>query len=106
TSIERLGIEEGMRKGMQQGLEQGLQQGLHETLLSTVSLQLSYRFGELSKAVESKLQKLLPEQLQTLVIALLDFETKADLLDWLKQHAPANGSKQKQNGKQAKRKHQ
>lgn len=102
TSIERLGMEEGLRQGMAKGLQQGLQ----EALLSTATLQLSHRLGELSKTVESKLQKLSPEHLQALVIALLDFETKSDLLDWLKQHAPANGSKQKQNGKQTKRKQQ
>ena len=95
TSWERMAKEEGWQEGRQEGLQEGI--------LSSLKLQIAHRFGELSKTTETKLRKLSSEQLQTLLVALLDFQTKADLHAWLKQHAPANGAARKQNGQQTKR---
>ena len=91
-----------MEKGAQQGLQQGLQQGIENGLLEAVLLQLAHRLGELNSATQAKLRKLSFEQLQALLVALLDFRQKADLLAWLKaQTSPAVATK-KSNGKTAK----
>ena len=114
TSLERLAIEDGLQEGRLKGIQEGLQEGrqegrqdgLQEGLLTSVTLQLSHRFGELSNATQSKLRKLTLEQLRLLIVTMIGFETKADLFDWLKQQPATLGSPQKKNGKQTKRKHQ
>ncbi|HMV46414.1 MAG TPA: DUF4351 domain-containing protein [Blastocatellia bacterium] len=95
TSWERMAKEEGLQAGLQAGLQEGLQEGLQKGLLSSVVLLLSHRFGELSEALQNKLKKLQEEQLRELVVAVLGFETKSDLHNWLRQHAPANSSSRK-----------
>ncbi|MGH9843684.1 MAG: DUF4351 domain-containing protein [Blastocatellia bacterium] len=71
---------------------------MHEELTSAVVLQLTHRLGELSNRLQSRLKELSREQLYSLLIALLDFKTKADLHNWLKQHAGQNDSPRKRNG--------
>lgn len=72
------------QKGEQQGLQQGLQQGERKVALR----QLERRFGKLSPGIRRQLEQLVVEQLEALCEALLDFQTKADLTRWLKEHAP------------------
>ena len=94
-------MEKGKLEGKLEGLQQGLQQGIENGLLEAVLLQLAHRLGELSNATQAKLRKLSFEQLQSLLVALLDFHHKADLLVWLKAQTSPAVSKQKSNGKHA-----
>ena len=50
--------------------------------------QLQLQIGALSERVQKQLNKLAPAQLEQLAEALLKFESKADLHEWLKQHPP------------------
>ncbi len=83
NSIERLGIREGLR--------------------TSVKLLLAHRYGELNEAIQAKLLKLSSEQLEALVVAQMNFQTKSDLLTWLKQNTAASGAAQHPNGKTTKR---
>ncbi len=74
TSVERLGI--------QQGIEQGLQQGMQREANLVLRL-LNRRLGLVSPTVEQQIRQLPVEQLEDLGVALLDFESEADLLNWL-----------------------
>ena len=73
TSVERRGI------------QQGIQQGRHEGEVSLIWRQLNRRLGQVSPTVEEQLRQLPVEQLEDLGEALLDFESEADLLNWLSQ---------------------
>ena len=46
TSIERIGIQQGIETGIQQGIRQGIQQGIREGLTEGIELGLSLRFGD------------------------------------------------------------
>jgi predicted transposase YdaD len=70
TSVERLGIEQGMQRG--------------EATL--VLRQLNRRLGQVTTSVEKQVCQLSVEQLEDLGEALLDFENEADLLHWLSQN--------------------
>lgn len=59
---------------------------------------LMHRFGELSGKVQTSLKRLSPEQMRELLVAQLEFKTKTDLHNWLKQQAGQNGSPRKQHG--------
>jgi len=74
TSVERLGIEQGIEQGMQRG----------EATL--VLRQLNRRFGQVTTSVEKQIRQLSVKQLEDLGEALLDFENEADLLHWLSQN--------------------
>lgn len=74
-----------------------------EELLSAVTLLLTHRFGELSGRLQTKLKELTREQMRELLVAQLDFKTKTDLHNWLKQYAGQNGSPRKQNGTHTKK---
>ena len=70
TSVERLGIEQGMQR-----------EG------ATLVLRLlNRRFGQVTTSVEKQIRQLSVEQLEDLGEALLDFENEADLLHWLSQN--------------------
>lgn len=73
TSVERRGI------------QQGIQQGRHEGEVSLIWRQLNRRLGQVSPTVEEQLRQLPVEQLEDLGEALLDFESEADLVNWLGQ---------------------
>jgi hypothetical protein len=70
TSVERLGIEQGMQRG--------------EATL--VLRQLNRRLGQVTTSVEKQIRQLSVKQLEDLGEALLDFENEADLLHWLSQN--------------------
>ncbi|MDS3859238.1 DUF4351 domain-containing protein [Thermosynechococcaceae cyanobacterium BACA0444] len=82
TSVERIGIEKGQQQGLQQGLEQGLQQGLKQEAALIIRM-LERKVGDLSVEQVAQVQSLPKEQLETLGLALLDFEGISDLRDWL-----------------------
>ena len=79
TSAERFGLEQGLEQGLQQGLEQGMQREGANVVLR----QLNRRIGSVAPNVKSQIKGLSVEQLEELAEALLDFETEANLLDWL-----------------------
>jgi predicted transposase YdaD len=70
TSVERLGIEQGMQRG-------------EATLVLRL---LNRRFGQVTTSVEKQIRQLSVKQLEDLGEALLDFENEADLLHWLSQN--------------------
>jgi flagellar biosynthesis/type III secretory pathway protein FliH len=82
TSVERLGIEQGIEQGMQRGIEQGMQRG-EATLVLRL---LNRRLGQVTTSVEKQVRQLSVKQLEDLGEALLDFENEADLLHWLSQN--------------------
>ena len=63
----------------EQDREAAIQQGETKVVLR----QLKRRFGELPPNITETIQKLTVEQLEDLGEALLDFETQADLTNWL-----------------------
>ncbi len=78
TSVERLGIEQGMQRGIEQGMQR---EGANLVLR-----QLNRRLGQVTTSVEKQVRQLSVEQLEDLGEALLDFENEADLLHWLSQN--------------------
>lgn len=70
TSVERLGIEQGMQR-----------EGANLVLRL-----LNRRFGQVTTSVEKQIRQLSVKQLEDLGEALLDFENEADLLHWLSQN--------------------
>lgn len=73
--------EQDREKAIQQGEAIGLQKGEANLVLRL----LKRRFGELPPHITETIQKLTVEQLEDLGEALLDFETQADLINWLNQ---------------------
>ncbi|MFM6404524.1 MAG: DUF4351 domain-containing protein, partial [Microcystis sp.] len=59
--------------------EKAIQQGETKVVLR----QLKRRFGELPPNITETIQKLSVEKLEDLGEALLDFESQADLINWL-----------------------
>jgi predicted transposase YdaD len=78
TSVERLGIEQGMQRGIEQGMQR---EGANLVLRL-----LNRRFGQVTTSVEKQIRQLSVKQLEDLGEALLDFENEADLLHWLSQN--------------------
>ena len=71
--------EQDREKAIQQGEAIGLQKGEANLVLRL----LNRRFGELPPHITETIQKLSVEKLEDLGEALLDFETQADLINWL-----------------------
>jgi predicted transposase YdaD len=74
TSVERIGREIGRKEGKA------------EERQSLVSLQLRQKVGPLPKPIIDRITQLSPDHQQALAIALLDFDTIADLEAWLTDH--------------------
>jgi predicted transposase YdaD len=72
-------IQQGEAIGLQKGRIEGIQQGEVNLVLRL----LSRRFGQLPPHITETIQKLSVEKLEDLGEALLDFETQADLINWL-----------------------
>jgi hypothetical protein len=83
------------RVAMQKGLEQGLERGLERMRYLTLQ-QLEAKIGSLTERLQKRLDKLSTKQVEQLGVALLKFESKIDLTNWLKAHPPQN--KPAQNG--------
>ena len=71
------------QEALEEGLEQGRQEGRQEGELAVVVRQLTRRVGAIEPEMRSRLQQLSSAQLEELALALLDFTTKADLVNWL-----------------------
>jgi hypothetical protein len=79
------------RVAMQQGLEQGLEQGEERGKRGFMLRQLESKLGALAERIQKQLSKLSTEQVEQLGVALLNFQSKTDLTNWLKAHPPQNG---------------
>jgi hypothetical protein len=73
----------GLQKGRIEGIQQGEAIGLQKEASKLVLRLLNRRFGELPPHITETIQKLSVEKLEDLGEALLDFETQADLINWL-----------------------
>jgi Domain of unknown function (DUF4351) len=78
TSVEQIGYDRGKQEGKEEGKE--------EEARLLVSLQLEQKLGDLSKQLNDRINRLSSEQLKALAIALLSFESIADLTSWLEHH--------------------
>ena len=81
--FEREGIKQGIEQGLQQGIQQGLQQGLQQGEAALVLRQLNRKVGELDEEVATIISGLPTNQIEELGDALLDFEEREDLDNWL-----------------------
>ncbi len=87
---EQRATERGLKRGLEQGLEQGLGR-----IRSLTLRQLETQVGELNDRLRKRLAKLSIEQIEQLAEALLKFDSKSDLNEWLKAHSPQNGATRK-----------
>ncbi|MEO7716417.1 MAG: DUF4351 domain-containing protein [Capsulimonas sp.] len=78
TSWGRIGKEEGKKEGIREGIREGKEE--------MVLRQLRRRFGSVTAEVTQQLDRLMPEQLDDLGEALLDFNVINDLEQWLAGH--------------------
>lgn len=85
--FERVAMQQGLEQGLEQGLGIGMEKGMRQLTLR----QLASRIGALSDRVQKQVSQLSPEQVEQLGVALLDFQSKNDLTNWLKAHPPQNG---------------
>ena len=76
---------EGKKEGKKEGRKEGKEEGKEEERRSLVSLQLDRKLGKLPAKTKKTIAALDLAKLESLAIALLDFETIADLETWLKQ---------------------
>ncbi len=74
-----------MEVGMQRGLETGLQRGLQRET-SLIFRLIERRLGGLNPELTSRIRQLPIEVLEALGEALWDFQTEADLVEWLQQN--------------------
>jgi predicted transposase/invertase (TIGR01784 family) len=84
------GLQQGIRQGLQQGLAQGIARGRVEGLTSLTLSLLQRRLGRIPKVTREQVRGLAAKQLEELGLALLDFNSRADLDTWLEQHMHVN----------------
>lgn len=80
--------QEIFQEGEQKGRQEGQQEGERSLLLRL----LTRRFGPIPEAYQTQIQTLFLPQLEALGEALLDFQTIADLQDWLCSNPSAGSS--------------
>ncbi|MGE0826965.1 MAG: Rpn family recombination-promoting nuclease/putative transposase [Candidatus Binatia bacterium] len=78
------GEQEGLQKGHQKGRQEGRQEGERTLVLRL----LQRRCGEVTPALREQVTRLSLPQLEALGEALLEFQTLADLEQWLTTHEP------------------
>lgn len=78
TSVEKIGYDRGRLEEREGEAQRSLARER-----SLISLQLEQQVGSLSEPLTDQVNKLAPDQLQALAIALLRFESIADLTIWL-----------------------
>ena len=71
------------QEALEEGREQGRQEGRQEGELAVVMRLLTRRVGAIEPQLRSRLEQLSSIQLEELAEALLDFSSKADLVNWL-----------------------
>lgn len=80
-------MQEGLERGKREGLEQGLEQGKREGEAALVLRLLKRRVGRLSRGMSRRIHALSITELENLGEALLDFNSPADLENWLAQRS-------------------
>jgi predicted transposase YdaD len=87
-----IGLEEGRQKGREKGLEEGWEKGREEgrrrEACTLTLLQLQRRCGSLTAPTRSRIEALSLPQLESLALALLDFQGAEDLQTWLEPLEP------------------
>ena len=76
---------EALKEGREEGLKQGLEQGLQQEAARLTLSQLQRKLGPLPEDLSETIRLLPTEQLEALAEALLDFQTLADLIQWLRE---------------------
>ena len=85
TSWMEVGLQRGLETGLQQGLETGLQTGIQRETGLVLRL-IERRLGGLNPTLAARIRQLPIEVVEALGEAMLDFQTEADLVNWLQQH--------------------
>ena len=67
---------------MERGINQGLRQGIEREIALVLRL-VNRRLGGLNPTLEAQIRDLSIEQVEDLGEALFDFQTEADLVNWL-----------------------
>ena len=80
--VEEEQVMEIVTSWMERGINQGLRQGI-EREFALVLRQVNRRFGGLNPTLEAQIRDLSIEQVEDLGEALFDFQTEADLVNWL-----------------------
>ncbi len=80
------GLAEGREAGRQQGRIEGRQQGRIEGERSLLLRQLDRRFGELTDDTIGLIEALNDQNIERLAEAILEFNTRDDLLNWLQEN--------------------
>jgi len=71
----REGLREGIEQGVKQGVKQGIEQGVEQGMARLLTLQLTQRFGTVSRAVRNRIRKADGKNLDTWAIRLLHAQT-------------------------------
>jgi predicted transposase/invertase (TIGR01784 family) len=89
STIYQMWRAEALKEGREEGLKQGLEQGLQQEAARLTLSQLQRKLGPLPEDLSETIRRLPTEQLEGLAEALLDFQTLADLTQWLEELASA-----------------
>jgi predicted transposase YdaD len=82
TQVYQEAKAQGRQEGEQIGEQRGREQGRREEAVALLFLQLTHKFGTLPASATNRIEQLSLEQLQTLSVAWLDFQSLADLDTW------------------------
>ncbi|NEQ58676.1 MAG: Rpn family recombination-promoting nuclease/putative transposase [Moorea sp. SIO4A1] len=77
----------GRLEGLEEGREEGRLEGLEEGKRILLLEQLERRFPEIASQHRAAILGLNSQELDNLADAMWDFQTSADLLDWLQEHS-------------------
>jgi flagellar biosynthesis/type III secretory pathway protein FliH len=80
---ERDSTTEMMTSWKREGLHEGMQRGLHQGKEEVLAIMLEQRFSTLPAAITARLDELTSDQLNALAAAIFQFNSLADLEDWL-----------------------
>ncbi len=84
TRVYQDAMQEGLQIGKQEGLQIGKQEGVIKGQAAMLLRQLTRKFGKVNVRIKSRISKLSVVQLENLAESIFDFETIADLNDWLR----------------------
>ncbi|MGI0480989.1 DUF2887 domain-containing protein [Geminocystis sp. CENA526] len=76
------GLQKGIEEGLQKGIKEGLQKGRLEGEADLLIRQLTRRFGNLTDSQKEKVRSISIAQLESLAVALFDFQDISDLEKW------------------------
>ena len=80
---EARGEARGIREGKAEGIREGKAEGIREGKISLILRLLNRKFGNLNPNAIEQIGQLSLDKLETLGESLLDFNTQADLDNWL-----------------------